>query len=201
MTDARSRKVTFGLKDLVLWFEDDDYEDEVAVPGIINLSRTMNTTTADLYADDRLYHRLTDEKNGDSTLDMADIPDDVKARMLGWRIDSKGGLVHMKDAKPTRFHMAFSIASDTVERRKFVYGCEASMSGDNHETRGENVNFRQDEATITEYGIDLNDEHVWDYVVNKDSDPEGYAASYETVQYPQPVSVATTTTTTTTTGE
>ena len=190
MTEARERKVTYGLKDLVLWFADDEYANAVSVPGIINLKRTMNTTTADLYADDKLYHRVTDEKNGDSTLDMADIPDEVKARMLGWRIDSKGGLVHKKDAKPCRFHMAFSIASDTVERRKFVYGCEAAMGADNNETRGENVNFRQDEATLTEYGVDVNGEHVWDYVVNRDTDPEGYEKSFSDVVYPQPADAA-----------
>lgn len=186
MAEARSRKVTFGLKDLVLWFEDDSYETAVRVPGIIELKRSMATSTADIYADDRLHYRKVDEKNGESTLDMADIPDEVKARMLGWRIDSKGGLVHMKDAEPTRFHAAFSISSDTVERRKFIYGCEASMAADDHETRGENVSFRHDEATLTEFGVDVGGEHVWDYVVNKDTDPEGYEKSFAEVVFPQP---------------
>lgn len=182
--NTAKRKVTFGLKNLTVWFEGDDYEEAVSIPGIISYNRTMNTSTADLYADDGLYYRYNDEKNGDSTMSLADLPDEVKARMLGWRIDANGGLVHVKDAKPERFHMAYNVSSDTHDRRKFVYGCEASVASDNNETRGESMSFRNEEATITEYGIDLNGEHVWDYTVNRALDPEGYAKSFDEVVFP-----------------
>lgn len=176
-------KVTFGLKDLVLFFENDNGA-ATAIDSIINYNRTMNVTTTDLYANDSLYFRLNDEKNGDGTMELAYLPKAVVARMLGWRIDSNGGLVHIKDAKPERFDMCFSVDGDQYARRKFVYGCEASMTADNNETRGENVNFRTEQATITEYGVDHQGEHVWDYTIYEADDPTNFAASKTQVVYP-----------------
>lgn len=190
---ATENKVTFGLKDLVIYFEGDAESENpgIAIDSIINYNRTMNASTADMYANDRLYFRLNDEKNGDGTMELANLPKAVVARMLGWRIDSKGGLVHVKDAVPERFDMCFSVSGDQYERRKFIYGCEASITQDNNETRGESVNFRTEQATITEFGVDKNGEHVWDYTIYEAEDAEGFAKSKTEVVYPQPVSVTT----------
>ena len=186
---ATENKVTFGLKDLVIFFDSDVADESNTSPGIaidsaINYSRTMNTSDNDLYADDRLYFRLRDERNGDGTLETANLPKAVLARMLGWRIDANGGLVHIKDAKPERFAMCFSVSGDKYERRKFIYGCEAAVSNDNNETRGESVNFRTEQASITEYGIDVNDEHVWDYTIYKADDPANFTKSKTDIVYP-----------------
>ena len=176
-------KVTFGLKDLVLFFESDNGTG-ISNDSVIEYNRTMNITTNDLYANDRLYFRLRDEKNGDGTMQLANLPKAVIARLVGWRIDSNGGLVHVKDARPERFDMCFSVQGDQYERRKFVYGCEASMSEDNNTTRGESVNFRLENATITEYGVDKNGEHVWDYTIYKADDPDNFALSKTMRVYP-----------------
>jgi len=180
---ATENKVTYGLKDLVLFFANDNGS-PTAIDSIINYNRTMNVTTDDLYANDKLYFRLNDEKNGDGTMELAYLPKAVIARMLGWRIDSNGGLVHIKDAKPERFDMCFSVSGDKYERRKFVYGCEASITQDNNETRGESVNFRTEQATITEYGVDHNGEHVWDYTIYKADDETNFTASKTSIVYP-----------------
>lgn len=187
---ATENRVTFGLKDLVIFFDGDVADESIEHPGIyidsvIDYSRSMNTNDNDLYANDRLYYRLRDEKNGDGTLETANLPKSVLARMLGWRIDPNGGLVHMKDAKPERFSMCFSVSGDQYERRKFIYGCEAAMSDDNNSTRGENVTFRTEQAAITEFGIDRDGEHVWDYTIYKAEDAEGFAASMQDMVYPQ----------------
>ena len=186
---ATENKVTFGLKDLVIFFDADVADENIDSPGIaidsiINYSRTMNANNNDLYANDRLYFRLRDEKNGDGTLELASLPKAVIARMLGWRIDGNGGLVHMKDAKPERFSMCFSVDGDQYERRKFVYGCEASITQDNNETRGENVNFRTEQAAITEYGVDVNGEHVWDYTIYKAEDSANFTKSMTDIVFP-----------------
>lgn len=182
-------KVTFGLKDLVIFFETDVADESndspgIAIDSIINYNRSMNVDVNDLYANDRLYFRHRNEKNGDGTMELAYLPKAVVARMLGWRIDSNGGLVHVKDAKPERFDMCFSIDGDQYERRKFVYGCEAAISQDNNETRGESVNFRTEQASVTEYGVDHNGEHVWDYTIYEADDPTGFASSKTQVVYP-----------------
>ena len=189
-TTPEENKVTYGLKDLVIFFEGDKESSEpgIYIDSIIKHERTMNTSKSDVYANDRLFHRVTDEKNGDSTLELARLPKEVQARMLGWRIDSKGGLVHVKDGKPERFDMCYSVSGDKYARRKFVYGCEAAMDSDSNETRGENVTFKNEKATITEYGVTCADgEHVWDYTIYESEDPEGFAASMKSVVYPQPV--------------
>ena len=80
--------------------------------------------------------------------------------------------------------MCFSVNGDKYERRKFIYGCEASITQDNNETRGENVNFRTEQATITEYGVDKNKEHVWDYTIYQADDPSGFENSKTQIVYP-----------------
>ena len=187
-TTPAENNITYGLKDLVIFFEGDKEKEKpgIYIDSIIKYERTMNVSKSDLHANDGLFHRITDEKNGDSSMELANLPKAVQARMLGWRIDSKGGLVHVKDGKKERFDMCYSVSGDECMRRKFVYGCEASVDTDNNETRGENVNFRTEKATITEYGVDKNGEHVWDYTIYENVDPDGFAASMESVVYPQP---------------
>lgn len=189
-TTPKENNITYGLKDLVIFFEGDSEKDEpgIYIDSIIKYERTMNVSKSDLHANDSLFCRITDEKNGDGIMELANLPKAVQARMLGWRIDSKGGLVHVKDGKPERFDMCYSVSGDKYMRRKFVYGCEASVDTDNNETRGENVNFRTEKATITEYGVTKNGEHVWDYLIYEAEDPDGFAASMKSVVYPQPVS-------------
>lgn len=184
---ATENKVTYGLKDLVILFDSDKEKENAAISidSIINYSRTMNADNNDLYANDRLYFRLRDEKNGDSTLETANIPKAVLARMLGWRVDSKGGLVHMKDAVPERFCMCYSVSGDQYERRKTVYGCEASISDDNNETRGESVSFKTEQLNVTEFGETVNGEHIWDYTIYKAEDPDGFEASLHGIVYPE----------------
>ncbi len=183
---ATENKVTFGLKDLVIFFhaDADSQNPGISIDSIINYNRTMNTSTTDLYANDKLYYRVRDEKNGEGTMELANIPKAVMARMLGWRVDSNGGLVHVKDAVPERFDMCFSVDGDQCERRKFIYGCEASVPNDNNETRGENVSFRTESASITEYGVDKNGEHIWDYTIYENEDATNFAASKTQVVYP-----------------
>ena len=183
-------KVTFGLEDLVLFFESDNGAG-ISIDSVIEYNRTMNITTNDLYANNRLYFRLRDEKNGEGTMQLASLPKAVVARMLGWRIDSNGGLVHVKDAKPERFDMCFSVRGDQYKRRKFVYGCEASMSEDNNSTTGESVDFRLENATVTEYGVDKNGEHVWDYTIYEADDPANFTLSKTTRVYPAAASTST----------
>ena len=82
--------------------------------------------------------------------------------------------------------MCYSVSGDKYERRKFIYGCEASITQDENETRGENVNFRLEQASITEFGVDVNGEHVWEYTIYEADDPTGFEASMAQVVYPQP---------------
>jgi len=182
MTTAEN-KVTFGLKDLVLFFESDEGAG-ISIDSIIEYNRTMNVSTNNLHANDRLYYRLKKENNGDGTMKLANLPKAVVARMLGWRIDSNGGLVHVENAKPERFDMCFTVDGDQYERRRFVYGCEASMNEDSNATRGETVDFRTENASITEYGVDRNGEHVWDYTIYQADDPDNFTLSKTHVVYP-----------------
>lgn len=184
----KENNVTFGLRDLVIFFYDEDGSPEkgIYIDSIVKSDRSMNTSTTDAYANDRLFYRKVDEKNGDSTLETMNLPKAVLSRMLGWRIDSNGGLVHIKDAKPNRFDMAFSVDGDQTKRRKVIYGCEAAVDSDNNETRGENVSFRNEQLKITEFGVEKNGEHVWDYVIYENVDPENFEKSMTEVVYPAP---------------
>lgn len=189
-TTPDENKVTYGLKDLVIFFEGDKGKEKpgIYIDSIVKYERNMNVSKTDAYANDRLYFRVNDEKNGEGNMELINLPKAVQARMLGWRIDSKGGLVHVKDGKTERFDMCYSVSGDKCARRKFVYGCEAAMDSDSNETRGENIAFKNEKATITEYGVDKNGEHVWDYTIYENADPDGFAASMESVVYPQPTS-------------
>ena len=185
-------KVRFGLSKLTVFFRNDDdqsgnpqWESPISIPGITQCSRTAQTNSDDFYADNVLYYRANADTGDEITLTTALFPDDVKARMLGWAVDSNGALVRTTDGTPEEFAVAYQVEGDKKARAKVVYSCIASVPDETAETKGENISVQTEELSVRSKAVTINGRKVVDAVLNESDSPEAFAAFFNSVYVPQ----------------
>lgn len=190
---AEENKVRFGLSNLHVFFKTDEgWEAPIAIPGVTECSRTSQVNSNDFYADNVLYFRANADTGDEITVTTAFFPDEVKARMLGWAIDSKGALVRVVDGSPEEFAMAYQIEGDKKPRAKVVYSCVASVPNESATTKGENIEVQTEQLTIRSKAIEVADRITVDAVLNQSEDPEAFASFFEAVYIPDYASTNTT---------
>lgn len=182
---AEENKVRFGLSNLHVFFKQEEgWEAPIAIPGITECSRTAQVNSNDFYADNVLYYRAHADTGDEITLTTAFIPDAVKARMLGWAVDSKGALVRITDGTPEEFAMAYQVEGDQKPRAKVVYSCIASVPDESASTKGENVEVQTEQMTVRSKAIDIAGHKTVDAVLNQSDDAEAFATFFESVYMP-----------------
>ena len=140
---------TVGLKDVhyAILTKDDEsgttYESVKKIAGAItaNLSTTYNT--AELRADDGVAE--TAESKGVTTvsLNMKDLPKDVKADLLGQTINSEGVLIESDDDRPPYVAIGFRSEKANGEYRYvWLYKGKFTLPEENFETKQETPAFQ-----------------------------------------------------------
>ena len=136
-------KVTFGLEKVHIAFLTDDttptWETPVAIPGAVRFSPEPQGEESTFYADNGPYWTYTSNNGYNAELEMANIPDEILAQMLGWEIDADGALVETTDGEPKEFALMGQILGDKKNRRFVYYRCKASRPTKENATRGESV--------------------------------------------------------------
>ena len=189
---AEQNKVRFGLSKLTIFKRIEDSQQgapqwgsPIRIPGITQCSRSAQTNSDDFYADNVLYYRANADTGDEITITTAFIPDDVKAYMLGWLIDSKGALVRVTDGAPGEFAMAYQVEGDKKSRAKVVYSCIASVPDENAETKGENISVQTEELTVRSKAIEINGHTTVDAVLNESEDAAAFATFFDAVYEPE----------------
>ncbi|MGG3821096.1 major tail protein [Geobacillus thermodenitrificans] len=157
-------KVTFGLDKVHIAFLTDDttptWETPVAIPGAVRFSPEPQGEESTFYADNGPYFTYTSNNGYTAELEMANIPDDVLAEMLGWEIDANGMLVETTDGMPKEFALLGQILGDKKNRRFVYYRCKASRPTAEHNTRGESVEPTTQTLNITILPIEIGGKNV-----------------------------------------
>jgi phi13 family phage major tail protein len=157
-------KVTFGLEKVHIAFLTDDttptWETPVAIPGAVRFSPEPQGEESTFYADNGPYFTYTSNNGYTAELEMANIPDDILAEMLGWEIDANGMLVETTDGMPKEFALLGQILGDKKNRRFVYYRCKASRPTAEHNTRGESVEPTTQTLNITILPIEINGKNV-----------------------------------------
>jgi phi13 family phage major tail protein len=157
-------KVTFGLEKVHIAFLADDttptWETPVAIPGAVRFSPEPQGEESTFYADNGPYFTYTSNNGYTAELEMANIPDDILAEMLGWEIDANGMLVETTDGMPKEFALLGQILGDKKNRRFVYYRCKASRPTAEHNTRGESVEPTTQTLNITILPIEINGKNV-----------------------------------------
>jgi phi13 family phage major tail protein len=140
-----ANKVTFGLEQVHIAFVDDAspsqpaWETPIPIPGAVRFTPTTVGETSTFYADNTAYYVSNSNNGYTSELEMADVPDAVKARMFGWQIDSNGMLVEVSDGIAEKFALMGQVQGDQRNRRFVHYDCQASRPAKERTTTSETI--------------------------------------------------------------
>ena len=141
-------KITFGLEKVHVAFMLDEetpiWDEPIHIPGAVNFSTDPQGGESTFYADNTTYFTHTNNDGYTGDLQMALIPDEVLAEMLGWEIDENGMLVEIADGEQKPFALMFEVKG-TKEPPDRVYKCKASRPGKEHATKTDTI----DPATET----------------------------------------------------
>ncbi|GIP02107.1 hypothetical protein J28TS4_05140 [Paenibacillus lautus] len=159
-------KVTFGLSRVHIAFVDETAPDQpawkapVAVPGAVRWTPEAQGESSTFYADNTAYFLITSNNGYTGELEMANVPDEVKAEMLGWEIDDNGMLVEIADAKPKKFALMGEVQGDKRNRRFVYYDCQADRPAKELTTKGESVEPNTDVMNMSVSPIEIDNRMV-----------------------------------------
>lgn len=151
-----NNKVKFGLSKVHIFpiTQDDEsgtkYGEGFALPGAVTLSLDPEGSSDPFYADDVVYY-ISNANNGYSgSLEVALINDDFYTKILGFKSDTKTGLlVESVDDTPTEFAMAFQFKGDKNATRHILYRCKASRPKIEGETKADSVTPKTESFDFT----------------------------------------------------
>jgi phi13 family phage major tail protein len=110
------------------------------------------------FADNTAYTTIASNNGYNGTLEMALIPDTVKAALLNWEIDDDG-LVEIADAQPALFALMFEVDGDVKNRRTVFYKCTASRPKQDNKTKADKVEPATDTLSLIVMPMEI-DERV-----------------------------------------
>lgn len=154
-------KVTFGLRNVHIAFKDESavdqpaWETPIKVPGAVRWSPEVQGDSNTFYADDTDYFVITANNGYTGELEMANVPDEVLAEMLGWQIDDNGMLVELSDAIPKRFAIMGEVQGDKRSRRFVYYDCQATRPAKERTTKGESIEPNTDVLSMNVSPIEV----------------------------------------------
>ena len=125
-------KVNFGLKNVhyaIITYTNEvpSWGTPVHVPGAVSANLSQESSDTTFYADDTKYW-LTSVNNGyTGSVEMADIPADMRAVIWGQTISSTGKmLIESADDKPKEFALMFEVNGNETPTRYCFPRCKAS---------------------------------------------------------------------------
>lgn len=148
-------KVEYGLEKVHIAFFDTDAEDKPAwetpihIPGAVRWTPTVAGDTSTFWAENMAYFVSSANNGYTSELEMALVPKEIKARMLGWEIDNNGALIEVTDGVPEKFAILFQVQGDQRNKRFVHYDCQASRPAKERSTKTETITPSTDVMSVT----------------------------------------------------
>ena len=184
-------KVTFGLEQVHIAFRDETapnqpaWKTPVRIPGAVRWTPTPVGETSTFYADNSPYFVVTSNNGYTGELELANIPDDILAEMLGWEIDDNGMIVEVADALPKKFALLGQVQGDKRNRRFVYYDCQASRPTKERTTKGESIEITGVVLNLTVSPIEIGGKTIvkGDIELN-DSNQTVYNAFFNEVYMP-----------------
>ena len=154
-----ANKIKYGIKNVyyaVATIASDNtasYGDPVALKGAVNMELSPQGESSPFYADNIVYWVGAGNNGYEGDLELALIPDDFKADILGYIEDSKGVLVEDMNAEAVHFALLFQFEGDEKATRHVMYNCTATRPNAAGETKGESIEPSTESITITATSI------------------------------------------------
>lgn len=186
-------KIIYGLKNVHVAFRNDTgttptWATPVAIPGAVNFAPSPEGEESTFYADDGPYFKVTTNNGYTAELEMALIPDDVLAEIMGWTVDTNGMLVEDATAMPKPFALLGQVSGDAKNRRFVYYNCTANRSEPAHATKGETLEPTTTTLSITILPLEVNGKLIVKGVIEPKDDGTNlaiYNAFFDEVIIPE----------------
>jgi phi13 family phage major tail protein len=161
------------------------YDTPVSVAGVTTLNVNPNASVSTLFADDGPYESATTLGQVEVSIDLADLTLAVQAALLGHTLTS--GVMYRKSTDtPPYVAIGFkSLKANGNYRYTWLTKGKFALSEQNHETRGESINF-QPEQIMGAFVKRLYDDE-WERHVDQDNDD--WEAAYGTDWFNGPTAV------------
>lgn len=186
-----ANKVTFGLRNVHIAFFDDEAQEQPAwktpipIPGAVRWTPTAEGQESPFYADDVKYYVATSNDGYTGELEMALVPDDILAEMLGWEIDDNGALVENADGKQKPFALMFEVQGDQRNRRFVYYNCQANRPAKEQTTKADTITVNTDVLNLTIVPIEISGKlRVKNVLELSDANQAAYDSFFDEVYLP-----------------
>lgn len=184
-----NNKVLYGLEKVHIAFmtneETPTWDTPKSIPGAVSFSTEPQGDENTFYADNGPYFTITANNGYTGDLEMALIPNDILAEMLGWEVDSNGMLVEVADATPKPFALMGQIQGDQKNRRFVFYNCTASRGSEEYATKEGTIDPTTTTLSTTIVPIEINGKKIVKGVIEpNDSNSETYENFFNEVLLP-----------------
>jgi phi13 family phage major tail protein len=183
-------KVTFGLEKVHIAYLNattptPTWDTPIHIPGAVRFSPEPQGEESTFHADNVPYFTYTSNTGYNAELEMANIPDEVLAALLGWEIDANGMLVETTDGEPKEFALLGQVLGDKKNRRFAYYRCKASRPSKEHSTRAESVEPATETLNIRILPIEVNGKNLVRGVMElNDTNQTAYDSFFTSVYLP-----------------
>lgn len=186
-----ANKVRFGLEQVHVAFRKEEvggepsWDTPVAIPGAVNFSATPDGEESTFYADNTKYYTRRTNNGYTAELEMALVPDEVLAEMLGWEIDDNGMLVEDAEGVPKEFALMAQVQGDARNRRFVYYRCTASRPTQTHATTTDTTSPTTETLNLTILPLEHNGKKIVKGVIElSETNQAIYDAFFDAVALP-----------------
>jgi len=186
-----ANKVRFGLEQVHIAFRGEDvdgrpsWDTPVAIPGAVNFSANPDGGESTFYADNTKYYVRRTNNGYTAELEMALVPDEVLAEMLGWEIDSNGMLIEDAEAVPKEFALMAQVQGDAKNRRFVYYRCAASRPAQASATTTDSITPTTEKLSLTILPLEVGGKRVVKAVIElSETNQAAYDAFFDAVTLP-----------------
>lgn len=171
-------RVRFGLEQVHIAFRKEDvggapsWDTPIAIPGAVNFSANPDGGESTFYADNTKYYTRRTNNGYTAELEMALVPDEILAQMLGWEIDGNGMLVEDAEAVPKEFALMGQVQGDARNRRFVYYRCIASRPTQTHGTTTDTTTPTTETLNLTILPLEVNGKKLVRGVIEPDGTNE-----------------------------
>lgn len=156
-----------------------------AVKGAVGFTTSPEGDTSDFYADNTKYYSHTSNNGYTGSLEVANIPDDILAEMLGMTVDSNGGLAESTKDQPKEFALMGQIQGDKKNRRFVYYRTKAARPGQESNTTEASVTPSTDSVELTMMQEEASGNNWTKYTLElSDSNATAYDSFFDAVPLP-----------------
>lgn len=125
------------------------YGAPVKVPGAVSLTASPEGNSDKFYADNIPYYTAITNAGYSGDLELAILPDAVKAALgLGF-IDSNGAFVEDADLVAVPFALLFEVNGDAKNRRNVFYSATAQRPSDESKTKEDGTSVTTEKLSLT----------------------------------------------------